>query len=459
MRDEGVLHGQSVIVAGAGLAGLSAAVDLLEAGAQVTVVEARGRVGGRVWTLRDGWLNGQHAEAGADLIDEGQEEMQRLTARLGLELTPILDGGFGFFAGHDTQPGFQSGQVGGGWRKLSRLLDPWIREYRLIDRRWDSLVAQDMARISVAEWLDQVKAEAEMRALARGLRGFFLADPRDLSLLALVDQLAADVPGRGGMYRIKGGNDRLASGLAAMLGERVHLRVQMLSVAQTRDQVRVRLRAADGTESDMAADYLICAIPATTLRHIACDPPLPPEQHEAIQRLAYGQATRTVLQFERRFWRRPERPNAFGTDLPIGAVWEGNEEQPGQEGILSLLAGGSASLETQKIIADGGVESLTKELAWLGARDMPVLASRVISWEDDPWAGGGYAYFDPLYDPAWRLWLPKPHGRILFAGEHTSFQWQGYMNGAVESGVRAAHEVKTLVQRSRSVNSSSLFSK
>ena len=156
-----------------------------------------------------------------------------------------------------------------------------------------------------------------------------------------------------------------------------------------------------------------------------------------------------MLQFERRFWHRCGRLKAYGTDLPIGAVWDGNEEQSGNQGILSLLAGGSASVETQQIIAHEGVEGLVRQLEWLGVNDMPVLASRVVAWEDDPWARGGYAYFDPAYDPAWRLWLSKPHGRIVFAGEHTSVQWQGYMNGAVESGLRAAKEVGVLVNRSR----------
>ena len=450
MLHEGMLHGQSVIVAGAGLAGLTAAVDLMEAGAHVTVVEARDRIGGRVWTLRDGWYNEQHVEAGADLIDEGQDEMQRLAAKLRLELIPILAGGFGFVTRtQDGQLSVRDEPGGGGWRAMRERLEPWIREYRLIDRRWDSVIAQDLARLSVADWLDQVKADAEMRALARGLRGFFLADASDLSLLVLVDQLASDMPGRGRMYRIKGGNDRLASGLAGMLGDRVHMRTQVVAISQSDKKVQVHLRAVSGTESEMSADYLVCAVPATMLRDIPCNPPLPSEQREAIVRLQYGRATRTILQFERRFWHQRGKLKAFGTDLPIGAVWEGNEEQPGPHGILSLLAGGSASVETRQLIANGGVQQLTQQLAWLGASDRPVLASRVISWEDDPWARGGYAYFDPSYDPAWRLWLSKPHGRMLFAGEHTSIQWQGYMNGAVESGLRAAQEVGVLARRSQ----------
>jgi Monoamine oxidase len=126
----------------------------------------------------------------------------------------------------------------------------------------------------------------------------------------------------------------------------------------------------------MSADYLVCAVPTTILRDIACDPPLPSEQREAIARLKYGCATRTILQFEHRFWHQREKLKAFGTDLPIGAVWEGNEEQPGPHGILSLLAGGSASVETQQLIAQGGVDRIVQQLAWLGAEDMPVLASQ-----------------------------------------------------------------------------------
>src|SRR3712207_976637 len=112
------------------------------------------------------------------------------------------------------------------------------------------------------------------------------------------------------MYRIKGGNDLLASGLAAMLKEGVLLQTQVVAVGQTLDQVRVRLRAHDGTESDKTADYAICALPATTLRHVACEPPLPAPQRDAILRLHYGRATRTVLQFPQRFWRRQGWPKA-----------------------------------------------------------------------------------------------------------------------------------------------------
>jgi monoamine oxidase len=97
-----------------------------------------------------------------------------------------------------------------------------------------------------------------------------------------------------------------------------------------------------------------------------------------------------------------------------------------------------------KILSTQGVARLLPYLRQLGARHPPVLASHVASGTDDPWARGGYAYFDPTFAPALRPWLSRVHGRCVFAGEHTSHDWQGSMNGAVESGLRAASEVRAL---------------
>jgi monoamine oxidase len=96
------------------------------------------------------------------------------------------------------------------------------------------------------------------------------------------------------------------------------------------------------------------------------------------------------------------------------------------------------------MLARDGVEALVRSVAWLKPGDAEVLSHYHVTWEHDSWTQGGYAYFDPSFDPAWRPWLARPHGRLLFAGEQTSIQWQGYMNGAVESGLRAAAEVWAL---------------
>jgi monoamine oxidase len=438
----GPLHGVSVLVAGAGLAGLAAARDLMIKGADVTVVDARSRIGGRVWTVRDRFADGQHAEAGGDLIDEGQQEIRQLAGELGLTLSRILRGGFGYArpdsSGRTRIVGRSTAR---GWDRLSGMLEPLIRPYRLAEQRWDSPIATDLARRSVAQWLDDIKADDELRGTAVGLRGLFLADPDELSLLALVDQFASiDQASSWKTYRIDGGNDRLATTLAGPLGDRLRLDTEVVAVSHRGREARISVK--NGREAThLTRDYVVFALPATLLRRIPISPALPAQQHEAIARLKYGRATRTLLQFSSRFWRGPGGRRAFGSSLPFGAVWEGNEEQRGRAGILSLLAGGSASEATQALTAKKGASALIPSLDWLGAQDAELVRSHQVTWETDPWARGGYAFVDPSYDPALRSWLARPCGRLFFAGEHTSIRWQGYMNGAIESGRRAAAEI------------------
>ena len=437
------LRGVSVLIAGAGLSGLAAAHDLRAMGADVTVIESRDRVGGRVWTIRDGFADRQHAEAGGDLIDEAQYEIRCLAQELGLRLTKILRGGFSYVrADASGRPQMEGRRSWRGWDRLAEALEPWTRRYRLVEQRWDSPITTDISRRSVAQWLDDIHADQELRTTAAGLRGFFLADPEELSLVALVDQFASnDTPVPSAMYRIEGGNDRLAAALAAPLGNRLRLGTELVAVSHRGRHVRATVRSGRAS-STISADYLLLTLPTAVLRRIPIAPALPAQQHDAIARLKYGHATKTLLQFSRRFWRLPGRGRAFGSALTFGALWEGNEEQRGRAGILSLLAGGGASDATRTLVAKSGIAHLVRELDWLGTTHRELIASRQIVWESDPWARGGYAFFDPGFDPALRPWLARSFGRIFFAGEHTSVKWQGYMNGAVESGRRAAEEIQ-----------------
>ncbi|HEY6085203.1 MAG TPA: NAD(P)/FAD-dependent oxidoreductase [Nitrospira sp.] len=438
----------SVIVVGAGLAGLSAATQLMTDGAKVTVIDARSRVGGRVFTVRDVFEQDQHAEAGGDFIDEEHQEIRRLAATYGLRLHRVVKKGFSFLRqGRPTNRRGQPVPSEQAWTRIADLAAPFVRDFTLAEQRWDGAIGRSLASRSVAQWLDELGADQDLRAMVRSLRGFFLADPEDLSLLVLIDQLASEAPGRQAMYRIEGGNDRLPHAMASVLKTALHLNTVAVAIRHDRSSVRLTVRDRSGEQAQFTSDYVIVTVPATTLNVIDMQPALPQEQAAAVSRLKYGRVTKSLLQFDRRFWRGNGRSRAYGTDRPIGAVWEANEEQQGRAGILTLMAGGQASEETQALLARQGVDSLVRSLDWLNPGPADLVKASSITWEDDPWARGGYAFFDPAYDPAWRAWLARPHGRILFAGEHTSIKWQGYMNGAVETGLRAAAEVWALRSR------------
>jgi monoamine oxidase len=444
----------AVLIVGAGLAGLAAAHELERRGCGVTVVEARDRVGGRVWTLRDGF-GGMHAEAGGDLIDDDHEEIRKLAAQFRLHEARILRAGFSHYRlGSDGRRRMRSSSSG--WRLTARALEPLARAYKLNGEEWNGPIAAAIARQSITAWLDQIgdrppgagvrqailRAMADLRATATSMRGFFLADPNELSLLVYVEQFAAgNDPAKRTMHRLRGGNGRLPERMARALDAPVRLQQAARRIVQDENSVRITVENMRGRRTEISSDYAIVAVPAPLAAEIEYAPALPSAQRDAFTRLRYGRATKTLLQFDRHAWRRPGRPRASATDLDIGAVWDSSEDQRGPRGILTLLAGGSASDATKAMLSAEGAERLAGQLGFFGLGRAKLIASRSISWEDDRWARGGYAFFDSSFPPSARRLLALPWKRVFFAGEHTSTIWQGYMNGAVESGLRAVEEI------------------
>src|SRR5258708_6054384 len=269
------LTGSAVIVAGAGLAGLSAAMALEARGAAVTLVEARDRVGGRVWTVRDPFAARQHAEAGADLVEGEQEHVLTLARELGLAPVRILREGFGFY-GPDARgrrrihPGLVS------LATAAKMLKSDVEDFKLAEERWDSAVAARLGRTSVWTWLEEKRAPAALKAGMRGFRGFFLADPEDLSLLPLVEQFAeSGMPGRGHTFRIPEGTDRLATGMAKRLRGSLLLETIVRRVVQRGDGVTVTIEDSDGRRSELGVEYFCCALPSCTALWVCIIQPRP----------------------------------------------------------------------------------------------------------------------------------------------------------------------------------------
>ena len=242
------------------------------------------------------------------------------------------------------------------------------------------------------------------------------------------------------LYRIDGGNDRLSAALAAALGDRVQLNTEVVAVSHRGREVRVSVKNGRNV-AQLTRDYLVLALPATLLRRIPISPALPAQQHEAIARLKYGRGTKTLLQFARRFWRVPGRPRAFGSSLPFGAVWDGNEEQTGKPGILSLLAGGGASDATQSMIDERrhGIAGCIARLAWgEKCRSDDDLTGPCGKRTHGSAAATRTSIRRSIRHCALAAAAVRP---VVLCRRAHQPQWQGYMNGAVESGRRAAAEV------------------
>ena len=437
------MQGKRVIVAGAGLAGLSAAHELARGGAAITLLDARERAGGRVWTVRDGFAGGQHGELGGEFIDEHHSRLRALTETFDLPLVRVLPRGF---THRFRRP---DGDIvvsrSGPWEALREVLAPLIRRYTAARGRDAAESIREMSTYSLRAYLREQEAGADVHAMVDSTRGFFLAEAEDVSVLPFVAQLAeTGSPAQTPVYRIVGGNDRLIEALVAhtpatlLLGHRVH------AISQAADRVVVHATDRQGLLQEIEGDALVITFPASTLRDVEIRPALPEDQQRAIARLEYGCATKVVVQTASPAL-HARRAQAFATDGALGAFWDATDGQPSASASVVHFLGGGAASPQLAARARAGRGALLSELCWLGLAGAPVIAQQAATWEDDPFARGGYAYADPGFDPAGKPLLSKRAGRIVFAGEHTSNDFQGYMEGAVESGQRAALELVTSV--------------
>jgi monoamine oxidase len=327
------------------------------------------------------------------------------------------------------------------WSEFRQALAKEADAFRAAGCDWSSSAAALIGRHSLDALLRTRGASAEVLAMVQGLRGFFLADPDELSALVGVElSLQPKDPGHVTLSRVKGGNDQLVDKLAARKGLAVSLQLEVKRVEH--DSRGVTLAVADraGRLSSMKGEYLVMAAPAPIVRDLEFTPALPATLRQALKTLTPGPATKAHLLFDRSWWRTKSAPQAWGSNLDTGAVWEAAGARPG---VLTLLAGGRASKAFRNLLEEFGPQRLVRRLSWLGepeeARDF-----RSTTWELDRFARGGYAVFGPHFRPEWRAELSRSVGRVAFAGDHTSRKWQGYMNGAVESGARAARDVETM---------------
>jgi monoamine oxidase len=450
-----------IIVVGAGLAGLCAAYELEAAGHDVTVLEAQGRPGGRVQTLRDPFDDGLFAEAGASRIPTSHDLTIGYARKFGLTLIPfepvdIPSARYAYGQRSTIQTGAPFEWPSGIAADQKRLTPAEIR------RRYIAPLVDEITEPFSATWMpeslrkyDRVTRDEYLRGQgvsAAALHMMSLGYTPVARFRSFLDVLHENAVNRDlslradrendQILKIEGGNDRLPRALADRLSGRIRYGCPVVRIEHDIRGARVFYRTGRSVES-LAAGYVVCAVPFSTLRSVAFSPALAAAKRSAIAGLRYESVTRIYLQSRERFWTHEGLSGFAETDHPM-EIWDSTYGQPGTRGILMSYNRGpkAQALGRQAEAAQlrFGVNAI--EEVFPGIRKH-FERGIVKVWDRDPWARGAIAYFLPGQVTSLQPHLAQSEGRIYFAGEHASAV-RGWMQGALESGQRVAREIATI---------------
>jgi monoamine oxidase len=435
-----------VVVVGAGLAGLAAAITLVRGGVDVMLLEARDRAGGRVLTLRAPFADGLFAEAGPEFISPGHEALRGWLREYGVPIRPRRWGPRLFCFASRVRRGWSMAAFAGRAPGDLRRMDQATAELsRRVGARPDAWRAPDAAAIdsrSLGAWIDELALGAVVRSYEQvWTTQDYGVEPEQLSLLTYARDeamLRSAVEGPSG--HAPGGLDHLTRAMAGELGARLHLSTAATGFTRTPDTVHVDY-VRDGNAGSIEARYAVVAVPCSVLRSLECSPPWHPMREAAIRGLRYSHVMKVHLQFRRRFWLDQGASRGAMTDLPLRSAWDSTGAQPGERGILTVYKAGPQAIAMEALSPDERLARCLEQLeqVYPGCSAELELGTSV-DWVADPASRGSYSHFGPGELTRYAPWLASPEGRIHFAGEHTD-PWQATMNGALESGARAAGEV------------------
>jgi monoamine oxidase len=447
--------GKTVVVIGAGMAGLTAAFELRRAGIEPIILEAQQRVGGRVCTLREPFSDGLYAEAGAMRIPKAHDLTMGYVEKLNVAVAPFTMGNQNAYyhlhgkrlrikeananpdaLGFEVAPHERGKTAAQLWAECVKPIVRMLEEqgsaaWPEIVRKYDQYCTREF--LEASNWSE---AAIEMFGL--------LADQEALmnsSFLELFREEAGNYYTN--MVEVVGGMDHLPRAFLPELRSHIRFGAKMTAIDQAEESVTVHYETAAGP-ARVSGDFAIITIPFAALRHVEILKPFARQKQKAIRQLHYDASAKILFQCRRRFWEDDD--GIFGggtiTDLPIRVVFYPDHSRETGRGVI--LASYTWSEDAQRWGSLSPADRITQALDDMAEihpqirTEFEVGTSKM--WHDDEFAGGAFALFDPGQQSLLHEQIIAPEGRIHFAGEHASLA-HAWIQGAIESGLRAAYEI------------------
>jgi monoamine oxidase len=450
-----------IIVVGGGLAGLTAAYRLKQAGYSAQLHEASTRLGGRCWSIKGYFDEGQVAEHGGELIDTGHVNVRQLCQELRLGLDNLKQAETNgteptnwFLGGRYTQTQATS-DLKAIWQQIHS--DVSAASY---PTTYHSSTARgrELDALSIHAWIERYVPGGHGSPLGRLLDvaynieyGAETTDQSSLNMLYLLGY-----SGQGNLrifgpsnekFHVRGGNDQIPAALAAAIPGQITTGSELAAVRRNTDATWT-LSFLQGTRTrDVIADHVVMAAPFSILRASVdlSRAGFSTVKRQAIAGLGMGTNSKLNVQFKRRLWREQGCNGDTYADTGYQATWEVSRAQAGTSGILVDYTGGAIGSTFAGGTPQSHAQQLTTQLEPL----LPGIGAQrngkatIDFWPGYRWSKGSYAYFKPGQYTAFSGAEGEREGTCHFAGEHTSQDNQGYLEGAVESGQRAASEILT----------------
>ena len=446
---------KTIAIIGAGIAGLNAAYQLKKQGINSTVYEAANRTGGRMFTIKDKFGPGITTDLGGEFVDTTHQDIIDLANDFNVDFydlrkDEIIDGVFFFEGKHYSNSDLKNAilpfvaQIEKDVKSLPETINYTTGHiFKHLDQQ---SVSTYLINIGITGWLSNF-----LNLVLTREYGMEASEQSAINFLIMFTQ-----PGPNGyelfgseheVFKIKGGSQTLTNKLHNHLKNQVRLNYTLTNISQTKTKTYNLVFKNKTVTHNITVDYVILAIPFSILRSIPLGVKMPPEKLNCINNLGYGNSSKFIMGFKGKPWRTANKDGQTYSNLSFGCTWDSSRMQSETEGSLTIFGGGDMVSQLCKTPASPLANQYLNDLDKIYPNTKSAYSQKNVKfcWPQSHHHKAAYSSFKTGQWSTLAGWEIAPVGNLFFAGEHCSLDFQGYMNGAAQTGRLAAQNITQII--------------